>query len=253
MYPTMLHIYGPITIQSYGVMIVAGILTALFLMSKDKNITSLMPFSEVLDIATVGIIAAVVGARVLFLIENGADSLWQAFALWQGGLSVLGSIIALLIALPIYCSIKKIPILKLLNYASVYAPLIQGISRIGCFLSGCCYGKLAFFWAFDCNKNRVIKMLLAPPLLSSLLLISLFLYLYSQRNNRTVSSGFLLGSYLYFAGFERFFTDFLRYDHEPIFFDLSQTQIIALSITTIGLFIKAYKPFKEVIFKKVKY
>lgn len=241
MTPTLLHLYGPLKIQSYGFMIAVGALTTILLAKRDPKLKALLSFNDLLDVATVTIISCVVGARILFTVEQNAP-LSEFFAIWNPGFSFLGSLIAGLITVPLYLQYKQIPILPFLDRIAIYVPLLHSIARIGCFMAGCCYGIPYTGWASvtythpDSLAPLGVSVLPAQ-LISAVSLFCIFVFLFLQRN-KTAPSGYFLSTYLLLAGLERFLLDFIRTDTTSVFFSFSQTQLLAACIIIIGLFIQ---------------
>lgn len=251
---TLFHIYGPIAIQTYGLFIVFGILTGLFFIKRDKPLMKELSFDQVLSLTSFVIIAGVVGARLLYLTEHGANSFVDAIAVWNGGLSAFGAVLINLIVLPTYLRYKKISVLFVLDRISIYVPLIHSIARLGCFFSGCCYGKPSTAWwaityTHPENLAPLNQPLIPVQLLTVIGLFCIFLFLYSRRNNTYPRPGYLFGSYLYFSGTLRFILDFLRSGHTPWFLQFSHNQVIAWCIMFIGLSIKTYSQENK-MFKK---
>jgi phosphatidylglycerol---prolipoprotein diacylglyceryl transferase len=146
MYPRLFHIYGPIWIQSYGVTIVIGFMVFLFLAYNDPRRAKLLDSDTFFNTIFVGLISAILGGRLLFIISEWntlQDPLIEFFYIWQGGFVLLGSILGVAIAVPIYLKTHGIPAIKFLDIIAQYGPLLQSISRVGCLLAGCCYGAPA--------------------------------------------------------------------------------------------------------------
>jgi phosphatidylglycerol:prolipoprotein diacylglycerol transferase len=84
---------------------------------------------------------AIIGGRIcIFSEDETITSLLDVFIFWQGGLSILGGIIGILVVVPFYLAYKQIPIIPFFDLVAVYAGLLQAVARIGCFFAGCCYG-----------------------------------------------------------------------------------------------------------------
>ncbi len=67
---------------------------------------------------------------------------WDVFALWKGGLVFLGGFFLAIASIAIYCKQKKIPVLKVFDILAFSVAIALSFARIGCFLNGCCYGKV---------------------------------------------------------------------------------------------------------------
>lgn len=152
MYPRLLQIYGPLWVQSYGVMIVLGFLLFLFCAYNDSRRAKLIDSDTFFNVIFVGLVSAVVGGRFLFVISewSGFANPWiEMFYVWQGGFVVLGSIIGAVIAVPIYLKMHSVKVFKFLDIIALYGPLMQAVGRIGCLFAGCCYGAQAHGFIFS--------------------------------------------------------------------------------------------------------
>lgn len=142
MYNNLLTL-GPVTIHGYGLMIAIGIIAAFTVSSRRAKKVGLDDEA----IWTMGLIAVIfgfVGAKLLYYLTILPDIIKDPSILknFSGGLVIYGGIIGGLLSAWIYCRRKKY---SFLSYADVVLPtvaLAQGFGRIGCFLAGCCYGKV---------------------------------------------------------------------------------------------------------------
>lgn len=251
---TSLHIWGPLSIQAYGAMIFLGITIFLYLLHKDPKVKPLMSSATIFDIVAVGIVTGIIGGRVLYILEYWKEfhSLGELFFIWDGGFSILGTLIALLIIIPRYLKKRGIPVYPFLDRVAVYAPLTQAISRLGCFIAGCCYGVmtnscLAVTYS-DPSSLAPLNMPLHPTQIYSAFLLSIiFIFLYFFAQKKFQQQGQLFGLYLILVSSQRFFVDSLRADRTVIQNILSVSQVCALGIFLIGLIIfirKTYYPPK---------
>ncbi len=117
--------------------------------------------------------------------------------------------------------------------------IAQSIGRIGCFLSGCCYGKHLFF--FERFPIQIIE---------SIYCLFLFLHLTFKKNIKFNGEIFLKYIFLY-SNF-RFFIEFLRDDYRgKEILNLKISQIISLIFIIISLiFIFYNKIFRK---KNIKF
>lgn len=81
--------------------------------------------------------AAIVGAKVFFLIENGLPltDLWRS-----SGYRMPGGFVAMALAFVGLCRGLGLPLLGALDAIAPGLALVIAIGRIGCFLQGCCFG-----------------------------------------------------------------------------------------------------------------
>lgn len=253
MYPKILSLYGPVAINSYGLMIVLGFAAFLYYAVRHPRREAIATRDQFYNILFWGLALGIIGGRVLFAIMSpAAFGHWYEVLLpWEGGFSLLGTIIAITGGLPFVIQWASVPILPMLDLIAIYAPLTQAISRVGCFLAGCCYGTTCSSW-FAVRYSHPeslapLGVFLHPAQLyaaaSSLLIFFLMRFLFDTRATR---AGQLIFLYLMLESFARFINDFWRGDrhigsalfHVPLLGRLSTYQFIA-----IGLFFGAFLGF----------
>jgi phosphatidylglycerol---prolipoprotein diacylglyceryl transferase len=147
MHPIMFHIFH-FPIHSYGLMLAASFLFGIWFAGRRAKKNNLDP-QVISDVGFYVILASIIGARLYYVMlhfEEFKDDLlsivnpFHAGNLGIGGLVMFGGFMGALLAGVLYFKIKKHPFLP---YADAIAPTIGfGIflTRIGCFLNGCCYG-----------------------------------------------------------------------------------------------------------------
>jgi phosphatidylglycerol:prolipoprotein diacylglycerol transferase len=98
------------------------------------------------DLAFWLVIAGIVGARIVFMIQYGVP-LTKFFYVWEGGLVFYGSLIGGVIGygLAYYFVLRKQGVSgwKLADIIAPAAALGICLGRVGCLLNGCCYGNVA--------------------------------------------------------------------------------------------------------------
>ncbi len=235
----ILHIYGPFAIQWYGVTIAAGLVAFALLLHRDQRFKKLGIEEQFASLLLVGVVAGLLGGRALYLLgdADGITSLFDLINFWHGGFSVLGTILGVLAVVPAYVYYLGIPIVALMDVVAIYAPLLQSISRIGCFIAGCCYGKVTGAWwgvtYTDQSAAAPLFVRLHPTqLYSAGLLFAVFLMMYFWVQNRCRQSGQLVCAYLMLSSTERFVVDIWRADQTVQYtvWLLSLQQLIALGI-----------------------
>lgn len=127
----------------YGVLIAMGVLGAVVVAQRRERRLGL-PKDTALDLALVGVPAAIVGARayyVLFSWEYYAAHPGDILNVRQGGLAIYGGVLGGVLAGWIYCRVKKIPFLACLDLAAPALALGQAVGRWGNFLNQEAYGR----------------------------------------------------------------------------------------------------------------
>lgn len=225
MFPEILSI-GRFGIRSWGLMAALAFLTGFFFASRRApkfNINKdIIP-----DILLVILISSLLGSRIFYIVfhldefQGNWISTINPFAgdgsFGIAGLSMMGGVVCAIIAVWLYAKIKKI---SFLNLGDAIAPgflIGEGITRIGCFLNGCCFGRpTEGFWGitFPVNSpagNIYPNMSLIPTqLIASFLGFFLFgLVLYLERFHKF--KGFTMWMVLLLHSIDRFAVDMLRY------------------------------------------
>ena len=145
MYPELFEIpFIHLTVKSYGLMMVIGFLSAVCLIRRlSRNIT---PDPQLItNAALYSLIAGVVGARLFYVVHHfdqfRGEGLLSIFAIWRGGLELLGGVILAITVIVLYLLCHKLPVRRYLDVLAVGLLMALAVSRIGCFLNGCCFGK----------------------------------------------------------------------------------------------------------------
>lgn len=230
-------------IQPYGLMIAIGVIAMATLGIRDAHRAALIDIDDAFQLINTLILSAIIGGRIVHLLtEPQAITHWyQAFFLWEGGLSVLGALCAAVPATIYFCVSKKIPLLPLLDLTASYAPLLQSIARLGCLLAGCCHGSITHLpWAIIYTDYQCLAPAGIPlhptQLYSALLLLALFGALQFLYRRFNPPPGIIFSSYIIGMAMERFAVDFLRADriYTTWCTGLSIHQLFALTIIVIG-------------------
>jgi phosphatidylglycerol:prolipoprotein diacylglycerol transferase len=132
-----------LTVKSYGLMMVIGFLVAVSLIRRLSR--SFTPNPQLItNAALYSLIGGVVGARLFFVVhyfDKFRVHPLEVFAIWQGGLELLGGVILAVSVILFYLLYHKLPIRRYLDVLAVGLMSALVLGRIGCFLNGCCYGK----------------------------------------------------------------------------------------------------------------
>lgn len=144
MHPELFEIpFLHVTVKSYGTMMVVGFLLAAFLMRRMMKRSGQNP-EFITNVAMYALIAGILGARVFYVVHHHdifAGRPMGVFAVWQGGLELLGGVLCAIGFLWFYLWRKKLPKRLYLDVLAVGLMVGLGFGRIGCLLNGCCYGR----------------------------------------------------------------------------------------------------------------
>ncbi len=214
------------------------------------------------------LLGAFIGAHILYALTNLSELveylgvyfegnqrdgfLWDVLSTYAGGMVFYGGLIMGLLFGVLYCKFRKLNTGDFADCFAVGIPLFHAFGRIGCFLSGCCYGiesKFGFTATHaivdSCNNvNRFPVQLLESAL--NLVIFATLLFLF-QKGIMTKKLIFL---YLIMYGTVRFFDEFLRADEiRGIYLGLSTSQWISIGLVIISVIILCVKSRRV----KIKY
>jgi phosphatidylglycerol---prolipoprotein diacylglyceryl transferase len=241
-HPILIEI-GPFKIYSYGFMLALSFWVGIVLAARRAARRGVNP-DHIYDMSIVLILAAVIGSRALYILTHRADyrSLVDIVALWQGGATFYGGFILALAGAIVYIRRKK---LSFLAVADVCAPSIAlgfFFTRIGCFMSGCCFGHptgsfLGMVFppgspaGYYCAGVPVHPTQLYDSAYGLLTACALLLM---DRKSPFAGFTFAMLCVLYGAG--RFSIDFLRFYEDSAMAGklLTVSQIMSLALVAIG-------------------
>lgn len=135
-------------IRSYGLMIVIGFLLCLYLVQRRGRRMGLNP-ATLFDASVAALIGGIIGARIFYVVDNWdafAGDLWRMVRIDQGGLAFYGGLMGGAVGLLAGVLKGHLPIRPTLDVATSLVPLGHAFGRVGCFLNGCCFGKVTHSW-----------------------------------------------------------------------------------------------------------
>ena len=139
MKPDLITVFG-VTFHSYRSLLAAAFVICTLLAVRDSRHRPGAPaLTPILGIWALA--GALFGARLFYVLQyEGVQAFAQALYVWKGGLVFYGGLMGGLLAVSIYCTLRGIPLLPTADLVAPYLALGEAITRIGCFLNGCCYG-----------------------------------------------------------------------------------------------------------------
>lgn len=178
-----------------------------------------MPQGVVMDLVLLFFVSGVVGARFFYILQHWPDYAGRPermLAIREGGLVWYGGFAAAVLSGVVTARLKRWPVLALADFFAPLLPLGHAIGRIGCFLNGCCYGRVTKSFdgmVFPGDSFRRLPVQLYEA--AALLILSFFLFFLFRRKRQP---GEIFLSYLLFYGAMRFGAEFLRGDQVPVFY-----------------------------------
>lgn len=219
------EIFG-IEVLWYGIIISIAFVTAVFLGMRNRERFGIKE-EQILDIVLLGAPSGIIGARLFYVIFNwdefGGDIL-KIINIRTGGLAIYGGLIGAVLSSYIYCKIKKVDFLNLLDLGGPYFLLAQAIGRWGNFTNNEAFGtntNLPWGMTSEIIKRRIElsgipgmdpDLPVHPTFLyESLWSFAAFLFLMWYRKKYKVK-GELFFLYMILYGAGRFWIEGLRID-----------------------------------------
>ncbi len=258
-------------LPAYGVMAVIGYLVGMYFINKEANRNKIEPI--LIQSLTMWIIVGMlIGARIWYVWENwyqfSSDPI-SIFKLWEGGMVFYGGFIGGFIGGIVFIKLAKLPLLKVMDITAPGIAIAISIGRIGCFLNGCCYGRItdSFIgvkfparWyppAFVDHLQRGLISsgaeqclpVIPTQLISTLNLFLIFLILWNIRTKK-IFNGFIFALFIGLYGFHRFIVDFFRHYSENAlilkYLSLSQVLSIIMMLISAVVIITFYRKSNSV-------
>jgi phosphatidylglycerol:prolipoprotein diacylglycerol transferase len=254
LHPVLFQI-GKLKIYSYGFMLALAFFVGIWLASKRAPKYGVKE-ENIFDLSIILIVAAVVGSRGLYILTHRSNyhSILDIIALWQGGATYYGGLIMAVAGAIIYLRYKDISFFKVADICSPPIALGVFITRIGCFLSGCCFGlptECSFGLVFPPTSpaGHTFSGIHIHPtqLYSSLYGLVIFAVLLLLERRRSFD-GYTFGFLCMLYGTARFIVDFFRYYEscDKLGGVLTLSQLLSLVLVVTGVVLVVYLPRKRV-------
>jgi len=246
---------GPLEIHSYGLALALSFLLGIYFSMYRARKRGIDP-NQVVDLSVGIVISAILGARFLYVIfhlDEFRGHWWDTVNPFQSsgqvgiaGLTMLGGFIAAVAFSLIYMRLKKLPVLKISDLLVPAVGLGYFITRIGCFLNGCCYGlptDMPWGMVFPqdspagyCYPGQAIHPAQLYSSFYGLVIFGLTLFLERYKK----FDGFLLFVFFILYGVSRFTVDLFRYYENSMVmlrlgnFSISVNQGISILLILLG-------------------
>lgn len=255
MHPILFEI-GPLTVRTYGLLLAVSFIAGILLALRRSRARGLNQ-NQMINMSLLIMLAGIVGARIMYVIPH-----WNEFSanpldiispfqssgsIGLTGLTMYGGFIAAVLVSILYLRVNRLSIWKACDAFAPSIALGIGVSRVGCFMNGCCFGLPTesalgvVFPAFSAAGSFYPDVPLHPAqLYNAVLGFGLFgLLMWLDRKPRY--DGFIFAVLLIAEPVTRFFVDLFRYYESSMTLGslggmaLSVNQGISLVLIGLGL------------------
>lgn len=252
MHPVIVQ-FGPVTLYSYGVLLVAGFLAATWWAASvaghgprtgppgaiaGAGDLYVMTAEQVVDCSCLMLLCGILGGRLFYLALYWRAFLkapWEIIAIWHGGLVFYGGLLGGLAGAWWYTQRHRLDVGRAFDQMTPFAILGHAFGRLGCFFNGCCYGKPTDAWCgiwFPGHESAVYPTQLFEA--GGLLILCIALR-YWQVRGGLARRWAIFAEYLIGYGLLRLGVEFLRGDKGPVFAGLTLMQLLSLGLIVVGL------------------
>ncbi|MCX5800514.1 MAG: prolipoprotein diacylglyceryl transferase [Candidatus Eisenbacteria bacterium] len=221
MHPEILHV-GILHLKSYGLALTLAFLVGTHIaMRRARRVQ--VPEDLVVWLALIVLFLAVAGSRTQYVVTHMSEfrgDVAGVFMIWAGGLSMYGGLIAAVIGGLVFIRWQGYSTWKVADVVAPSIALGEAITRIGCFMNGCCFGTPTCLpWgivfpddSFSATVSWGTRIHPSQLYLSCLALVIFFFLLWYERRKKF--QGQLFWTCLLALAVARVLIDFTRYYDE---------------------------------------
>ncbi len=215
--PLAVHWYGLTYLAAFGFFILLGILRLRHEPFASIRGAGAWVRKDVEDILFLGVMGVIAGGRLGYCLFYKPGYYLthplEIFAVWQGGMSFHGGMLGVIVAMLWFARSRKRPLLQVADFVAPCVPTGLAAGRIGNFINGELWGRLAdpeLPWGMVFRHSGTLAprhpSQLYQFLMEGLLLfVLLWLYARKERKQGQVAAAFLVG-----YGVFRFIAEFFR-------------------------------------------
>jgi phosphatidylglycerol:prolipoprotein diacylglycerol transferase len=257
MYPTLLE-FGPISLPTYGVLVVFALLTGLTMAGRLAARDG-FDREKIYNLGIYLALAGIFGSKLALIVQEwdyyrlNPDHLFSFATLQSGGI-FYGGFVAAILTTVWYARRSKLSFLRLGDVFSPALALGLSIGRLGCFSAGCCWGETTNVpWAVTftnlashANVGIPLNVPLHPTqIYESVLSLAIFLFLYTRKKK---FDGQIFGLYLVLGPVARFLVELFRHHSEESFLwghFISDAQGVSILLFAAGLWVLWLGPYRR--------
>jgi phosphatidylglycerol:prolipoprotein diacylglycerol transferase len=206
---------GHFTVNAYGTMLMLGFIAGIYTGVR-LGVRRHIPAERIMDLGLIVLIAAIIGARLAYILitpdAGPIIDMQEIMARGLGGLSYFGGIIGGVLVSFFYVRATKLNFWRVGDALAPGIALGYAITRIGCFLNGCCYGKdCTLPWPWSMQFPDLPHRVIPTQLLASLMGFAMFgILLWLSRGESLHRAGRLFMMFLMLEGVERIVMEIFR-------------------------------------------
>jgi phosphatidylglycerol:prolipoprotein diacylglycerol transferase len=245
---------GPLAVRWYGLMYVVAFVAYIVLgkLRVRQGLGNGIEAKDVDDMLIYGVLGVILGGRLGYVLfyKPGyyLDHPGEILQIWSGGMSFHGGFIGVLLAVWLFCWVKKKRWLATMDFIAPLVPIGLAAGRMGNFINGELPGRPTDLpWGMWFPQHDPQQLARHPSQLYQfageglLLFVILWIYSSKQRPVGAVSGAFLVG-----YGFFRFLAEFARQPDDflgLLRLNLSMGQWLSLPMMLAGvaMMVWAYK------------
>lgn len=231
MHPVFIELFGR-PIYWYGVMTAMGFLAAVFHWTWLAKRTG-RPKELGSELGIWVMLCGIIGARLAYVASDWtyyAAAPLEILRIDRGGQIYYGGLVLATLGVMVLARLRKEPVWGFGDFVVTGLPLGHAIGRFGCFLNGCCYGKITDLpWRIYLHEVYRHPTQLYETGFNLALYGVLVWYFFRKKRDGTVFALYLVA---YAVG--RFLLEFLRGDDREHWLGLSVAQDISIALFVAG-------------------
>ncbi|MHB0939233.1 MAG: prolipoprotein diacylglyceryl transferase [Armatimonadota bacterium] len=234
---------GHLDIKAWGAMLMLGFMAGIYVATRLARRRG-VPGERLIDLGMVILVGALLGARIAFVIMTPNTpffDLKDVLTYGLGGMSFHGGLIGGFLAGSAYLVLTRISYWRVADCVAPSIALGYAITRIGCFLNGCCYGKPTDHpWGmqFPDSPDWFARVNTVHPdqLYASAMGFAIFIVLLLLSRGKSLGrAGRLFMVLLVLEGIERFTMEFFRHPDPKFDGLLTPAQWVSIALFLIGI------------------
>lgn len=164
MHPVLFRV-GSVPVHSYGTMLAIGFLVGIALLHRHARFTPELKPDRIIDVALFVLVGSLIGARVMYVLLNLGQFETPVEMLYvnRGGLSFHGGLLGALLGGVVFSRIYRVPFWRMADQFMPSLAIGYAITKVGCFLNGCCIGRPTGSQWGVCFPDPFVKGALTLP------------------------------------------------------------------------------------------